>query len=121
VNLYSINTITAKDTIYSRLNLAEPGPGYSHFPVKQIYNSDYFHQLTVEKRVLRYRQNRAYHAYDKPSGERNEALDCRVYALAALYIINPNMVPLENKKLIAKEKIKSKRQGYVGETKIQFN
>ncbi len=24
-------------------------------------------------------------------GQRNEALDCRVYALAALYILNPNL------------------------------
>lgn len=98
VNLFSVNTITAKDTIYSRLNLSNPGPGYSHFPVKEIYNTEYFHQLTVEKRVLRYKQGRPYHTYVKRSGERNEALDCRVYALAALYIINPNMKPLNKTK-----------------------
>ncbi|MGE3319834.1 MAG: phage terminase large subunit family protein [Candidatus Berkiella sp.] len=97
VNLFSVNTITAKDTIYSRLNLSNPGPGYSHFPVKEIYNIEYFHQLTVEKRVLRYKQGRPYHTYVKRSGERNEALDCRVYALAALYIINPSMKQLKNK------------------------
>lgn len=91
VNLFSVNTVTAKDLIYSRLNLVEPGQGYCHFPVKEIYNTEYFHQLTVEKRVLRYKQGRAYHTYIKPSGERNEALDCRVYALAALYIVNPRM------------------------------
>lgn len=97
VNLFSVNTITAKDTIYSRLNLSNPGPGYSHFPVKEIYNTEYFHQLTVEKRVLRYKQGRPYHTYVKRSGERNEALDCRVYALAALYIVNPSMKPLKQK------------------------
>lgn len=95
VNLFSVNTITAKDTIYSRLNLSNPGPGYSHFPVKEIYSIEYFHQLTVEKRVLRYKQGRPYHTYVKRSGERNEALDCRVYALAALYIINPQMKSLK--------------------------
>lgn len=97
VNLFSVNTVTAKDTIYSRLNLAEPGAGYCHFPVKEIYNVEYFHQLTVEKRVLRYKQGRPFHTYIKPSGERNEALDCRVYALAALYIVNPSMKSLQNK------------------------
>lgn len=94
VNLFSVNTVTAKDTVYSRLNINDPGPGYCHFPVREIYNTDYFHQLTVEKRVLRYKQGRPYHTYVKPSGERNEALDCRVYALAALYIVNPRMVPI---------------------------
>lgn len=97
VNLFSVNTITAKDTIYSRLNLSNPGPGYSHYPVKEIYNIEYFHQLTVEKRVLRYKQGRPYHTYVKRSGERNEALDCRVYALTALYIVNPSMAPLKLK------------------------
>ncbi len=95
VNLFSVNTITAKDTVYSRLNLAEPGPGYSHYPFNEMYSVEYFHQLTVEKRVLRYKQGRPYHTYVKASGERNEALDCRVYALAALYIINPKMTPLK--------------------------
>ena len=89
--------MTAKDTVYSRLNLAELGLGYCHFPNKEIYNLEYFHQLTVEKRVLGYKQGRPYHAYVKPSGERNEALDCRVYTLAALYIVNPNMKPLNTK------------------------
>lgn len=97
VNLFSINTVTAKDVIYSRLNLSEPGAGYCHFLVKEIYNVEYFHQLTVEKRVLRYKQGRPYHTYIKPSGERNEALDYRVYALAALYIVNPSMRPSQNK------------------------
>lgn len=100
VNLFSVNTITAKDTIYSRLNLSNPGPGYSHYPAKEIYNTEYFHQLTIEKRVLRYKQGRPYHTYVKRSGERNEALDCRVYALAALYIINPRMVPLKKSQII---------------------
>jgi len=117
VNLFSVNTVTAKDTVYSRLNLSEPGPGYSHFPVKEIYNVEYFHQLTVEKRVLRYKQGRPYHTYVTPSGARNEALDCRVYALAALYIVNPNMVPLESKKVV--KKIDNKN--YIGRTKITFN
>lgn len=95
VNLFSVNTITAKDIIYSRLNLSESGPGYCHFPAREIYSTEYFHQLTIEKRVLRYKQGRPYHTYVKPSGERNEALDCRVYALVALYIVNPNMAPLK--------------------------
>jgi len=120
VNLFSVNTVTAKDTVYSRLNLAEPGPGYSHFPVKEIYNVEYFHQLTVEKRVLRYKQGRPYHTYVTPSGARNEALDCRVYALAALYIINPNMVPLENKSSNQSKKKPLKSTGYISNANIQF-
>ncbi len=118
VNLFSVNTVTAKDTVFSRLNLTEPGPGYSHFPVKEIYNVEYFHQLTVEKRVLRYKQGRPYHTYVKPSGARNEALDCRVYALAALYIINPNMTPLTINSIKLKDKKSKRRPGYIESSKL---
>ncbi|MBS0289284.1 MAG: phage terminase large subunit family protein [Proteobacteria bacterium] len=118
VNLFGVNTVTAKDLIYSRLNLGEPGPGYCHFPVKEMYSIEYFHQLTVEKRVLRYKQGRPYHTYIKPSGERNEALDCRVYALSALYIVNPNMGPLKKKRL--KQITRESKEGYTRESRINF-
>jgi len=118
VNLFAINTVTAKDTFYSRLNLAVPGSGYCHFPIKEIYNVEYFHQLTVEKRVLRYKQGRPFHTYVKPSGERNEVLDCRVYALAALYIVNPNMAPLDRK--TKKKHMVPSSKGYVGDTNIKL-
>jgi phage terminase large subunit GpA-like protein len=84
VKLFSIGTDTAKEMIYSRLKITEPGAGYCHFPAK--YDEQYFKQLTTEKCVTRYNKGFPVRKWEKPSGRRNEALDCRVYALAALHI-----------------------------------
>jgi phage terminase large subunit GpA-like protein len=89
VKLFSIGTDTAKELIYSRLKITEPGAGYCHFPAH--YDETYFKQLTAEKVVTRYNKGFPVRKWEKPQGRRNEALDCRVYALAALHIINPNL------------------------------
>jgi phage terminase large subunit GpA-like protein len=55
--------------------------------------------LTSEKKVLRYRKGRPYIEWIKRSSSiRNEALDCRVYATAALEIINPDLKKLAEQK-----------------------
>lgn len=87
VKLFTIGTDTAKELIYTRLRLAEPGPGYMHFPVS--YEQEYFEQLTAEKAVTKYSKGFPHRVWVKIRG-RNEALDCRVYNLAALAILNPN-------------------------------
>ncbi len=115
VNLYAVGTDTAKALIYSRLKIQEPGPGYCHFPVSDtlgVYNADldYFRQLTSEKMVTRHRLGKSYIAFEKPSGARNEALDVRVYATAALYILNPQMQALPEKPQAAIEKTGVKQQ-----------
>ena len=76
-----------KDTIYSRLRgIDKPGPGYLHFPVDPLFDANYFKQLTCERVATRYHKNGTpYRVWEKPSGARNEALDCAVYALAAFY------------------------------------
>ena len=78
-----IGVDTAKDTIYARWQVAEGKPGYCHFPMS--YDEAWFEQATVEKRVTRIdARGNEVRAWQKPSGARNEALDCRVYAYAAL-------------------------------------
>jgi phage terminase large subunit GpA-like protein len=90
--LYIVGTDTAKDTIFSRLALKEPGPGYCHFPRLDAYDDEYFRQLTAEERRHRKRGNQIVgHCYVKKKGaKRNEVLDLRVYNMAALSILNPN-------------------------------
>ena len=78
INLYMIGTDGAKDLIYGRLKITEPGPGYTHFPLQ--YDQEYFRQLTSEK-VVYEKGNRKWIL--KP-GARNEALDLNVYGVAAL-------------------------------------
>jgi phage terminase large subunit GpA-like protein len=50
--LYPLGVDTAKEVIYSRLKITEPGAGYYHFP--QDRDREYFLQLTAEKQVTRF-------------------------------------------------------------------
>ena len=45
----------------------------------------YFEQLTAERVRTRYVKGHAKREWVKPDSRRNEALDCRVYAYAALH------------------------------------
>lgn len=85
-DLFTIGVDEAKRLIYSRLKIHEPGPGYCHFP--DTYDQEFFAQLTAEKLVTRYRKGFPVPEWIK-TRPRNEALDIRVYALAALKILNP--------------------------------
>jgi phage terminase large subunit GpA-like protein len=82
--LLKINS--AKEAIYSRLNLDSPGPGYMHFPMTR--DLEYFRQLTSEKVVTRFRFGMPVKSFEQ-SG-RNEALDCRVGCMAMLETLRPN-------------------------------
>lgn len=85
VRLWPIGVDTAKDTIFSRMHLVAPGPGYLHLPLWA--DDEYLAQLTSEKAVKRYKKGAgAVREYVKLR-ERNEALDLEVYALAALYML----------------------------------
>ena len=72
-----------KSMVYSYLTISEPGPGYCHFPADAAYDDEYFAQLTAEKLVTRYSKGRPRQEW-VTTRARNEALDCRVYALSAL-------------------------------------
>jgi phage terminase large subunit GpA-like protein len=79
---YDVGVDTAKETLYARLQLDEPGRGYCHFG--SHCDEVYFHQLTAERLRTRYKNGRPVYFWWKPEGRRNEALDCRVYAMAAV-------------------------------------
>lgn len=81
--VWIVGVDTAKDAIYSRLRIADEGPGFCHFPLN--YGEDYFKQLTSEKVQTRFSKGHPIREWHKPKGARNEALDRRAYALAVLY------------------------------------
>lgn len=89
VKLFTIGTDTAKQMIYSRLKIHQPGAGYCHFPAD--YPEEYFKQLTAERIQTRFVNGHPTRIWVLSKGKRNEALDCRVYGLAALHILNPNL------------------------------
>lgn len=88
VPLYAIGVDTAKELHYARLRIDEPGPGYCHFQAKR--DDEYFRQLTAEKQVIKYHKGYPTRTWIK-TRTRNEALDVRVYAIAAFHILNVNM------------------------------
>jgi phage terminase large subunit GpA-like protein len=81
--LFVIGVDTGKDTLYGRLKIANPGPGYIHFPLGDAFGQEFFDQLTAEQVLTRYKFGRPYRIWFLPSGKRNEVLDCWVLALAA--------------------------------------
>ena len=84
VNLYLVGVDTAKDQIRSALSVSHPDrPRYVAF--SSDLADSYFVQLTSEKRVTSYNKaGVATRTWKKGPGVRNEALDCFVYAMAAL-------------------------------------
>mgnify|MGYP003134719483 CR=1 FL=1 len=88
IRLFPIGVDTAKELVYSRLKIVDPGPGYMHFPEDR--DDEYFRQLTAEKIVTKYQQGRAKRAWIK-TRQRNEALDVRVYSVGAFALLNTNI------------------------------
>lgn len=88
VNLFLIGVDAAKDAVYSRLKVTSPGPGFMHFPKGR--DPVYFEQLTSETVVTEYVKGFPRRVWQKRPGTRNEALDVRVYAYAALAYLNVN-------------------------------
>lgn len=88
IDLFLVGVDEAKLMVMRRLALANKGPGYSHFP--KDLDKSYFDGLTVEKLVTRYVKGFAVREWFKPDKARNEPLDCRAYALAALKIMQPS-------------------------------
>ncbi|WP_066017943.1 phage terminase large subunit family protein [Endozoicomonas atrinae] len=86
VYLTIIGTDTAKELIYQRYRILEPGAGYCHWPIKDCFDEDYFKQATAEEKIKKYKLGVPYFTWDAKS-RRNEALDCRVYSLAAIRIL----------------------------------
>jgi phage terminase large subunit GpA-like protein len=80
--LFLISVDEAKSWFYRRLAIAE-GPGRCHFPVGRAL--DYFRMLTAESLVRRMRAGRAVYEWQNTNRQRNEAFDCRVYAIAGLH------------------------------------
>jgi len=85
VQLYPVGSDTAKVTIYGRFRMTEAGPGAYHWPLG--LSEDYWKQVTAERQVTRIVNGFAKRVWVKADQARNEALDCEVYALAALHYL----------------------------------
>lgn len=89
VQLFTLGVDTGKVLVYDRLKVEEPGAGYCHFPLPDKgYDENYYKGLTAEKRIVTYKKGRATIAWvlKTPGFRRNEPLDIRNYATAAMEI-----------------------------------
>ncbi len=79
VKLWSVGTETAKDLIFNRLRIAQPGPGFMHM-TRQLGDT-FFDQLVAEERLEQRTARGMVWRWVKPkSNTRNEVLDCTVLA-----------------------------------------
>jgi phage terminase large subunit GpA-like protein len=90
VTLYQLGTDTIKTTLFGRLRHNEAGGvGTLHFGMAA--DEEYFRQLTSERQALRYHRGFPIREWVKKAGDRNEALDCVVYAYAAMLLFSRRM------------------------------
>ena len=97
--LVMVGTSTAKDTLFARLQIADPAAaGYIRFPrhLASGCTKEYFAQLTAEALVTHQTKGGEISRWEKQRN-RNEALDCAVYAFAAKEYVRPPMGLLAEK------------------------
>jgi phage terminase large subunit GpA-like protein len=90
VALYPVGTHQAKERfLRSQLRIPVGQPGSVHLP--EDVDVEELEQLTAEKLVSRFVKGRVKKEWI-PLRARGEALDCRVYAMAALYRLGPQVI-----------------------------
>lgn len=97
VKLWTVGVSILKEEFYGRLNIEaplepdDPFPGgYCHF---SQYPEAHFRQLTAEHLVPRLIHGYRVYQWELTPGVRNEALDCRVYAMAAAESLGLSRMP----------------------------
>jgi phage terminase large subunit GpA-like protein len=119
-SLYLVGTHVCKERIYSQLKAKEEGFGYVHFG--KNLDEGFFKELTSEKLVTRYIKGFPTQDWFLRHGQRNEALDCMVYALAAREILQPNYSAIEiNNKKQTRDDSDPPPEGEVEVTKLNAN
>ena len=89
--LFTLGVDSGKSLVMNRLSVSEPGPNFAHYAVQEErgFSENFFKQLTAEVLEKHFEKGVVKMAWKKIR-ERNEALDCAVYATAALELLNPN-------------------------------
>ena len=94
---YQIGVDSGKEIIMDNLKVQTPGAKYCHFPKRDDYGSGYFKGLLSEVKVYDPNKKQPWQWKKIPGHERNEALDCRNYALAAFKALPVNMDEVERR------------------------
>ena len=89
--LFTLGVDSGKSLVMGRLAVQDEGPNFVHYPMQgeRGFNEDFFKQLTAEVFEQIFEKG-VIKASWKKIRERNEALDCAVYATAAMELLSPN-------------------------------
>ena len=91
--VYALGVDAGKQQIMDNLRVQTPGPKYCHFPIDEErgYGHQFFVGLLSERLVYKDGHKHPWQWEKIPGHERNEPLDCRNYANAALKALAPDM------------------------------
>lgn len=90
--LYVLGVSQGKILVQKRLKKESPSAGYCHFSDDENrgYDAEYYAGLTSEKLTIKIKKGKLIREWLKPKHESNEPFDLRVYATAAIRILNPD-------------------------------
>lgn len=112
---YQLGVDAGKQLIMDNLSVQTPGSKYCHFPRRDDYGSAYFAGLLSERLVYNEKAKRNPWQWEKiPGHERNEALDCRNYALAAFKALPVNLDAVDRRLKQARGKAPMAQQAPAG-------
>lgn len=94
---YQLGVDAGKEIIMDDLKTQKPGPRYCHFPKRDDYGTAYFTGLLSETKVYDPNKKNPWSWKKIPGHERNEALDCRNYALAAFKVLPKDLDSIDRK------------------------
>lgn len=100
---YIIGVDAGKQLIMDNLRVQTPGAKYCHFPKRDDYGSAYFKSLLSERLVYKPEKKNPWVWEKIPGHERNEALDCRNYAMAAFKALPVDLDAIDKRLKEAKE------------------
>ena len=94
---YQLGVDSGKQIIMDNLRVQTPGQKYCHFPRRDDYGPGYFTGLLSERLEYDAEKRQPWSWKKIPGHERNEALDCRNYALAAFKALPANLDEIDRK------------------------
>ena len=94
---YQIGVDSGKQIIMDNLKVQTVGSKYCHFPKRDDYGTGYFNGLLSETLVYDATKKQPFQWKKIPGHERNEALDCRNYALAAFKALPANLDEIDRR------------------------
>lgn len=100
---YTLGVDAGKQIIMDSLRVQSLGSKYCHFPRRDDYGADYFKGLLSERLVYKPEKKNPWQWVKIPGHERNEALDCRNYALAAFKALPLDLDAIDRRLIQAKK------------------